>query len=200
MYGCRINSMVLEFAQNQVVTGTFDIRARQIAALSATSVFASNDPALDMASDPFTSPQVAIYEADYGEELGTALATAVQLTLRVERSAQGKWTLGSRYPRNRRRGTRMISFEGMFCFQNEELYNKAKAASYSVLRIKADDEAHYIQFDIPRFKWLPNQSTPKVNTDGPLDIRLSGEATLDADGEGTDIICTVYNDEENIDD
>lgn len=195
LMGCRVGGVSLQFNVDQMVSGNFDVLARQMKASSATSLCSPLVTPTDLAADPFTSVQATIYE---GSSL-VPLATASSLSLTINNSFRDtNFVLGSLYRANLKPGSRMTRGGGTFLFDDVTLYNKAIDGTDTAIQIVVSNGTHSFTFDIPNVDFLPNASTPKITDDGPLQITADWEAAKDA-GIGSDVKLTIVSSEATID-
>jgi hypothetical protein len=192
--GGRVDSAEFNFAVNAVALATFNVMFREMTS-STTSIASGHGTPTDQTSDPFTSVQVTVYE---GSSL-VVLATANRLRLQVQNQLKGdNYVLGSNFRANLKPGSRITTFDGDFLFDSVSLYNKAVNGTATKLQISISNGTYGIDFLLPAAKFIPNNSTPKISTDGPLNITLNGEGTYDS-GQATDIKATITSPEATID-
>jgi hypothetical protein len=191
--GCRIAGMNINMGVDQIVSGSFDIMARESSTsgvtLSAEGVAIEAPDAL-----PFTSVQ-AVLSKD-----GVAVSVCQSLSINLSNGLYGDtgFVIGSNYRANLKPGTREVTGNAVFLFDNMDFYNAAVAGTDMELEIVCTDaSSHSVTILLPKVQLLPNNSSPKIANDGPLVIPANFEALKD-DTEGTDIVITIVNDEASI--
>jgi hypothetical protein len=188
-YGCRISRLQLNMPQNQIVTGVWDIVGREeVASTTASLLNPSALPIYSPTNQPYSSPQVQIYEGTTLTLLG--IARDLQFNVDNSMNIQKGHILGDTLKANLKAGERVTTMSGTFMFKDAVLYNKAVQGTSTALRAIITDGTNSCQIDLPNFKFLPTGTTPKANEEGQLEIRTTGEATPDL-VTGTDIIVTL---------
>ncbi len=192
--GARVASMSLAFNVDAMATGSFQILGRQWYS-STTSLVGASTPD-DLTADPFTSVQcsMSVYESSSSVLLGTAKT----LSLNIDNHYTGdNNVLGSRYLANLKPGTREITASGTFIFDSRYLYDKAVNGTATKLQMTVWNGTYGFDFLLPNFEFVPNNSSPKINRDGGLDIDLGGMAAKST-SDATDIIVTITSPEADI--
>jgi hypothetical protein len=189
MKGCRVNRFSLNGAIDAIVTGTVDIMAREMG-ISDTSVAGVSEVAAAPVSSSFTSIQAGIYKD------GVQISVCQSLSLNIDNGMQeGSFVLGSNYRQNLKPGSRSVDGEATFLFQGTEFYEAAVKGDNLSLAIRmADDWDNSVEFLMPKIQLLPNNSSPKIASDGPLTIPANFQAVPD-DDLGSDIQATIVSDE-----
>jgi len=195
--GCRVNSCDINFNIDSITAGSFDVMGREFTSPSGTSIFGGSPTVIDESVDPFTSVEIAIYEAGSATQLGTARS----LQMRIANNMYGdNFVLGSNKRVNLKPGTRDVTFNGSFLFSDFYLYNKAINGTDTSIHIIATHGAYSFAFLLDRVNLLPNNASPKISTPGPIDIALGGECLASTDGNTPDIEVQITTSEAAIDD
>lgn len=187
-YGCRIARGSFDFNIDAMAGGVFEIMAREAGDPRYESLVGAATPQALPSEDPFTSAQVQLWEGDTLQLLGTSRS----LNFSIDNNFYGDrgYILGDTLRQNLRPGDRVIELGGRFMFDNAELYTNATKGDRTKLRIVCTNGTYSVQFDFPKFQFLPNNTTPKATDDGPIDIEAKGEALPDPT-TGTDCIVTI---------
>jgi hypothetical protein len=197
--GCRVDMMNLNFKIDAIPEGTFDVVARQYS-ISSSSQF-SNAPVPPIEA-PYTSAFIAVYEGSQALPVGVAsgnpLGLCTDLSLSVSNAYFKKsgFILGDTLRQNLKPGTRMITCKGKFMFQDHTLYSKAINGTNTSLKIVCTNGSYSHILDFPTAQWLPNNSSPKITGDGPLELDLEAEVLPDVT-TGTDMQLTALTAESN---
>lgn len=171
--GCRINGFTVDSSVDNMVDVNFDVVARS-SAMSASSVF--TNPVIEAPDTlPFTSVQILL------QQNGTTLATAKNLQLRYGNGLyQDEFALGDNFRKSLKPGTVDCGGSALFMFEDTTLYQSAIDGTDVSLMLQATDEAtDYVKFVMPVVNFLPNNSSPKIDSDGPLNLNLDFEALTD---------------------
>lgn len=193
-YGCRINSMLLNFNVNAVAQGSVDFLARSMTpSPTDASIFAADSPTDIGTADPFTSVQISVYEGSSLALLGTCESLSLQMTNNMSSAL----VLGSNYRANIKPGDFVVTGGGSFLFGDEVLYEKAINGTDSKIQITCSNGTYSIDFLMPDVELLPNGSVPKINTPGGLSIPISFEALYDSVTQ-TEITVTIINNQSSI--
>jgi hypothetical protein len=187
--GCRVNTFNLNFGVDAMVGGAFSIEARE-AALSSTSVTSSS-----VVSQPDVSPITSV-EAVLSKD-GVQLATCTNLGLNFTNNlyVDNGFVLGSNYRVNLKPGDRDVDGSATFLFENSDFYDLAINGDIVDLQIVCtDSNSHSVTIDLDEVQLLPNDTSPKIENDGPLYVNANFESLKDS-VTGTNITVTFVNDE-----
>jgi hypothetical protein len=169
--GCRINSCQMSFNVDQMVTGSFDILARESTGLNSASVGAA--PSAQPSVAPFTSVQAAL------KKDGVTLATCQNLSLNINNNLYGDagFVLGSNFRSSLKPGWREVGGEATFIFDDASLYAQSVSGATLAIEINCQDSNdESVVIKIPTAQLLPSGAAPKIENDGPLSIRLPFES------------------------
>lgn len=192
--GTRVNSINLNFGIDQIVSGSMDVMSK-VATMSATS--AADGLTVDPApvARAFTAVEAALYLD------GVQVSVIRSMTLAINNNLYGDtgFVLGEVARQNLLAGTRSVTGNATFLFQDTTYYEAAVAGTEFELKVVATDEAgHSVEILLPVMQFMPNSPSPKIANDGPLELQCDFEALPDLDTLETDIQITVINDEATI--
>lgn len=172
--GCRIGGFSLNFAPDAIPTGAFDVMGREFYHGSTSE--ANGETVDDLTSDPFTSVHATVYE---GSSL-VPLTNSLSGSLALSNGLYGdNIALGSNYRANLKPGTCEINFQLRAMFNNYDLFNTAVNGTDTTVEIVISNGTYSFVFTFPNAELFPQGSTPKISTDGPLEVNLTGEAVYD---------------------
>ena len=195
MHGSRIDKLSLDFGIDHIVKGALEFMAHD-ATLTGTSYVDGTNVVLVAApaNSGFTSVQASLLLN------GVAVSVVRSINLNLSNALYGEagFVLGKTVRQNLLAGTRMIEGAATFIFQDTTYYDAAVAGTEFALKILCTDAAGFsVEILLPRMQFLPNNPSPKIANDGPLEISANFEALPDAT-TGTDIQITIINDEATI--
>lgn len=202
--GCKVDKMSINFKVDAIPSGTFDIVAQQFAT-SSTSAFSNGSagqPSIPNEA-PYTGAQIGIYSGTNALPVGAVTGTPLglcndlQITVSNQLFKKNGFILGSTLRQNLKPGTRMTDFTGKFIFQDLSLYNQAINGTNTSLKVACISGSYSHIFDIPTSQLVPSGSSPKIASDGPIEISLKGQSLPDV-STGTDIVLTIKTAEANI--
>lgn len=193
--GCRVNTLSLNFGIDAIVSGTLELMA-QDAIMSGTSVKGADTLSAAPLVKPFTSVQAAVYRA------GSLVSVVRSATLNITNNLYGDsgFVLGDTKRQNLLAGMRAITGNATFIFQDTTYYDAAVAGTEMSMKFLCTDaDSHSVEILLPLMQFLPNNPSPKIANDGPLEIQADFEALPELTTEQTDIKVTVISDEAAID-
>lgn len=193
--GSRVNGVTVDFNVDSQALCNFDILSRECTDFSPASIVQGTPT--EHLIDPFTSVQITLYEGASSGSLD-AIGSCSQLQLAVTNNMYANnFVLGSNYRANLKAGTRRVSFNGVFLFNDVRLYNKAIDGDDTIIQITLDDGTYSHDILLPNVDLYPNGISPKISTDGPLTLNMMGMSTKHATME-TDIQWTIVNNQSSI--
>ena len=191
--GGRVSRFSMSANVDAIVSGSIDVMFRRALPPAAATVSSGGAPADAPVVSAFTAVQAGIYRD------GVKLSVCQSLSLSVDNGMQdNSFVLGSTYRQNLKPGTRRTDGNASFLFQDTVFYDAAMAGTNLSMKVLlADNLDNSIEFLMPAIQLLPQDSSPKISSDGPLTIPANFEAVPNA-ALGSDIQVTIISDEATI--
>lgn len=192
--GMRVGSASFQFNIDAMATASFEVMGQVAEDFSLTSLSNGHTPTPAPLNRPFTSVQVGLYKDD------VEIAVVTSLSLNVDNGLYGDtgFVLGSVYRQNLKAGRRSVGGSATFLFDTTDYYDLAMAGTTMELKILCTDANNYsVEFRMPTSQLLPNNTSPKIESDGPIQISADFESVYDS-GLDSDIECTIINGDSDI--